>query len=363
MSNRHHIGISLGNLTEFRDGIGEFSYQLCSRLAKSAARLRDEHQVELWFHAKTCLHGAFGSQVKYLRTQPHHEFFHRQSSPFVVWHTLSQLNRYLPPLGTLHRISTVHDLNFAYFKNRFSQWRDARRLQRLLARTDQLFTISKFVHGDLQARTGWLGPSQVIYNGARDLSGSTQVPVDGVKPNEFLFHLSRMSRSKNVVSLLNLARAWPDQAIVLAGPSGTDQEEVKRQVATSGLKHVTVIANITDEQKAWLYANCRAFLFPSLTEGFGLPPIEAMYFGKPVFLAALTSLPEVGGDAAHYWTDFDGQAMRRTVEKALATWSAHEADSARRHAQQYTWDLCAESHIDAYLKALNTLRVNNHTVT
>src|SRR5690606_9157768 len=93
---------------------------------------------------------------------------------------------------------------------------------------------------------------------------------------------------------------------------------------------------IDEAQKAWAYANCAGFLFPSLTEGFGLPPIEAMHFGKPVFLARRTSLPEVGGDVAEYFDDFEPAAMRRVVEAGLAR--ARQpgfADAVRRHAARF----------------------------
>lgn len=54
-----------------------------------------------------------------------------------------------------------------------------------------------------------------------------------------------------------------------------------------------------------LYESCVAFLFPSITEGFGLPVIEAMSFGTPVFLSNSSSLPEVGGNEAFYWNSYE----------------------------------------------------------
>jgi glycosyltransferase involved in cell wall biosynthesis len=108
-------------------------------------------------------------------------------------------------------------------------------------------------------------------------------------------------------------------------------------------------------EKAWLYAHCEGFLFPSIAEGFGLPPIEAMHFGKPVFLSRLTSLPEVGGAAAHYFDSFDGAAMRAVVEAGLAD---HHGNAAARaatlveRARSFSWARCADAYAALYLSLI-----------
>ena len=101
------------------------------------------------------------------------------------------------------------------------------------------------------------------------------------------------------------------------------------------------------------YAQCTGFLFPSLTEGFGLPPIEAMHFGKPVFLARRTCLPEIGGEAADYFDDFAPAHMRSVVEQGLARFAdPSRAQFVRDHAAQFDWDRAAEAYLDLYRKLL-----------
>jgi glycosyltransferase involved in cell wall biosynthesis len=78
-----------------------------------------------------------------------------------------------------------------------------------------------------------------------------------------------------------------------------------------------------------------------------------MHFGKPVFLSRLTSLPEVGGDVAHYFDSFDGQAMRQVVEAGLRADAAPDrADAITRHARQFSWQRCAQAHIALYAQVL-----------
>jgi glycosyltransferase involved in cell wall biosynthesis len=348
-----HIGISLGQIGRFDDGLGEFSHQLCSRLAAQAPALREAHGIELWFHMRERLFGRFGSDVHYLPISKWQRYRHVQPVTFAIWHSLNQLNKTLPPQGTQHRVVTVHDLNFFYFKNRFSQWRDLRRTRRLLARTDELVAITDYVRGDVVQRLQWVGPISTIHNGASNLTGVAREPCAGLDSGGFLFHLSRMSPSKNIPALLALAAVWPEQVFVLAGPASEASRAVQAEVAARALTNVKVLMDLSEGQKAWLFANCRAFLFPSITEGFGLPPIEAMHFGKPVFLSRLTSLPEVGGDAAFYFDHFDPAAMRRAVEAGLARAadSGHSA-AVRVQAARFDWDDTAAAYVDLYRSQL-----------
>jgi glycosyltransferase involved in cell wall biosynthesis len=159
-----------------------------------------------------------------------------------------------------------------------------------------------------------------------------------------------MSPSKNPQALIDLARAWPAMTFLLCGPPSDD---AKRLRATVKLPNLQFHLGINDAQKAWAYAQCRGFLFPSLTEGFGLPPIEAMHFGKPVFLARRTCLPEIGGAAADYFDDFEPAAMRAVVEHGLARQAQPgRADAVRLHAAQFDWDLAAKHYLALYRRLL-----------
>jgi glycosyltransferase involved in cell wall biosynthesis len=345
-----HVGISLGNLDRFVDGLGEFSRELGTALAARAPALRQRHGLHLHFHTVPALAGCFGAEVSYLPVRRHQEWWWQRPHPrFDVWHTLNQLNRYRAPPGTGLRLLTVHDLNFMHLKHGYSRWRDLRRLRRRLAQHDRIITISDHVGADLRRFMGQTRPTVTIYNGVRDLSGARREAVAGIEP-PFLFHISRMSPSKNVESLLAMMAAWPEQRLVLAGPSAARNSALQRMAAAAGLRNVTILTMVTDAQKAWLYANCSAFVFPSLTEGFGLPPVEALHFGKPLLLSDRTCLPEIAAAAATYWRDFEPSSMRRVAESALAAFGPAHAEAARERARRFDWDRAAEAYIAQYLR-------------
>ena len=350
------IGISLGNIGALHDGLGEFSLQIGQRVAAQAQCWREEHGIAIDFHMREKLFGLFGSEVGYLAVNRWQRLHHARPQPYALWHSLHQLNKSLPPNmepGPHARIVTVHDLNYLYGRSAFSTWRHQRRTQALMRRTDVVVAISHHTAGDVQRHLGWTGEISVIHNGARSFVGATQQPLSGwplTGARPFLFHLSRMSESKNPGTIIELARAWPEMQFVMCGPPSDD---AKRLRATVNLPNLEFHLGISDEQKAWAYAQCTGFLFPSLTEGFGLPPIEAMHFGKPVFLARRTCLPEIGGEAAEYFDDFDPLTMKQVVQTGLQRLTAPgAADTIRRHAAQFDWDKAAAQYLELYRRLL-----------
>jgi glycosyltransferase involved in cell wall biosynthesis len=346
-----HIGLGLGRVRHWHDGLGEFSRQLGLALAAQAPRLADELGWRLHFHLPRQWHGLFGDAVGYLDTHTTQRALHLRSTRFALWHTVHQHNRLRAPLFTQRQVETVHDLNFLHAKSAAKIERYRGILQRRLAQRDAVVAITHYVAQDIAREIpGLAAPVHVIHNGATDLTSVAQQAVDSVGVQPFLLHISRMAPNKNLVALLDLAAAWPEQAMVLAGATSTYTDTVQRLINERGLRNVTVRLDLAEAQKAWLYAHCAGFLFPSLAEGFGLPPIEAMHFGKPVFLSRRTSLPEVGGSVAHYFDEpFDGAAMRQVVQAGLAADAGPDrAQAIAAHARGFSWQRCADAHIALY---------------
>ena len=91
-----------------------------------------------------------------------------------------------------------------------------------------------------------------------------------------------------------------------------------------------------------------------MREGFGIPAIEAMRFGKPVFLSNNTSLPEVGGENAFYWDNYDPEYMAKTFLKGMKI-AQNDPDFAKKvsaHATSFNWEKTAKQYIDVYKSLL-----------
>jgi len=93
---------------------------------------------------------------------------------------------------------------------------------------------------------------------------------------------------------------------------------MKKQADAIGVgERLKILGPVSEADKAWYYQNCMAFSLPSLAEGFGAPVVEAMKFGKPVFLSARTSLLEIGKDVAFYFNSFEPSHMNEVFSNGI----------------------------------------------
>jgi glycosyltransferase involved in cell wall biosynthesis len=179
-------------------------------------------------------------------------------------------------------------------------------------------------------------------------------------PDKFLLYLGTLEPRKNLSMLVRafaqLKRDFPDAVLVLAGGLGWLVDEVFAAVEACGVKDSVLLPGyVAVEEKALWYAAATAFVFPSLYEGFGLPPLEAMACGTPVLTSNAASLPEVVGEAGLMLAPDDvggwSAALRRLW--ADAAYRAELADRGLRRAQQFTWPATSRQIVRAYRDALD----------
>jgi glycosyltransferase involved in cell wall biosynthesis len=274
-----------------------------------------------------------------------------------VWHAPHQ-DVWIRPPAAARMVLSIMDLNFLERAD-YSAAKKARRLaavQKKVDAADAIATISEYTANVV--RTHLVVPDipvRVIYLGNPMDSGA-------VKPKKgpFFLFVGAIHPKKNVKALLPVMRAFPDMGLVLAGPNDHPYaKEVARAIEENGLAdRVMMTGPITEEAKRMFYQGCRALLFPSLSEGFGLPVVEAMSVGKPAFLSRLTSLPEIGGKAAYYFDSFEPESMIETIRAGLADFDAHPQRPAelRAHAARYSWTRAATEYWALYDEVLRSPR-------
>jgi glycosyltransferase involved in cell wall biosynthesis len=175
----------------------------------------------------------------------------------------------------------------------------------------------------------------------------------------YLLHLGVLEKRKNL-PLLVRAFARCRQALgeplqlVLAGQPGpkTDMDDtpaIRTAIEELGLGDaVRLTGFVSDADVPALYRGCRAFAFPSLQEGFGIPILEAFAYGVPVVAARATALPEVGGDAALYFEPTDADDLARCLQRVLVddALRAQMIARGRERAELFTWDRTARGVLD-----------------
>jgi glycosyltransferase involved in cell wall biosynthesis len=354
------LGVCFGKLTSLHEGLGEYAWLFGEHLAARAEELAAADRVQLHFRLPRRYHGAFGPRVQHSEAAGWERWTRSPSGAFALWHSLHQHNPFRPPWGAAQVLCTVHDLNHLHGNDERFRRKASRRLARVVAESDALVAISEHTQRELLAATAGHRPIHTILNGVRDLAVQPQqrpaaLPA-AIGEGRYFFHLSRMAALKNPQALLALMALRPHDTLVMAGPRAGESEAVAAEVARRGLANVLLLFDVSTAEKAWLLAHCRAFLFPSLAEGFGLPPIEAMQFGRPVLLAHRTSLPEIGGPVAGYWHSFEPAAMSVALDARLAEAAADAAADAARvraWAARFSWPRCIDEHLALYRRLLS----------
>ena len=306
--------------------------------------------------------GAFGQHLSYLPAKNIYRHIPSLMPRYDLWHSIHQLSPFQPRKGT-PRILTIHDLNFLYEKGPNKQQRYLRRLQKECDTSSAVCFISRFASTDANNHLHLdTLPQHIIYNGVQNLTQGPQEQPDNIDPSRpFLLSIGVVKPKKNLHSLFPVMDILPDYDLVIAG---NDSDPYARQLRSQLPSHpnIHIIGPVTDNQRRWLYSHCTALLMPSLSEGFGLPLIEAMQWGKPVFASQHTSLPEIGGTHACYFSSFDPQDMALTIRQGLTNHTPLLAHAAQQYAGTFSYENHMQQYWSLYMSLLQPSGNPQHPV-
>jgi glycosyltransferase involved in cell wall biosynthesis len=237
---------------------------------------------------------------------------------------------------------------FSAAERRFRRWaydgaaRDA----------DLVLTISEHARSGIVERLG-IPPDKVeaIPLGVDHATFTPHGPVKGGLPERYVLYPANMWPHKNHERLLEaFARLGdPDLWLVLTG------QTYGREALLAGRERVMHLGHVPFAELAALYRGARALVFPSLFEGFGLPPLEAMACGVPVASSADGALGEVVAEVAVTFDPRDPDAIAEALRSIVSDEALRQRlrDAGLRHAARYTWGRAAASHMAAYTRALS----------
>jgi glycosyltransferase involved in cell wall biosynthesis len=328
-------------------------YTFCESLGNALINnITPDQQITAYLPASAI--NIFGEAVKYQIQKPWHKLYVPGTARCNVWHSSYQLSRYYPSGNNVKIVLTIHDLNFLIEKkDRPSKIHKLlQNVQHHINKAAVVVCISHFIADQVKQHLD-LGGKQihVIYNGCT-VNDYPDFHTPGYTPSKpFLFTIGTVLPKKNFHVLPALLKD-NDYELVIAGNLSSPQyvEKILNEARRFNVtERVKIVGTISAQERSWYYKQCQAFVFPSLAEGFGLPVIEAMHYGKPVFLSTHTSLPEIGGNAAYYFEDFDAVTMQQALKKGLEDFLVSNMGArAKARAAQFSWDDTAKSYLEIY---------------
>jgi glycosyltransferase involved in cell wall biosynthesis len=347
--------IDIYKIKNLHNGLGQFSHNLYLNLIE-----KKKQDLEIDFlipkhHPEVTLKSA--PSVNHIAASFRRRYFPKLNPTYDFWHCTQQFPSFLPNKNT-PLILTIHDLNFLVEKSGFKAKRYLRRLQKNVDRADYLTTISYFTKSEIEKHVDLKGKDiHVIHNGvffADKNDGQKPSYIDGDK---FFFSIGEFKVKKNFHLLLPLMKHFSDHQLIIAGNHDSAYgksilEEINRLQLNN---RVILPGKIAEQEKIWLYNHCRAFLFPSQAEGFGMPVIEAMQAGRPTFLSKYTSLPEIGGNKALYFNSFDPEDMAWFIETELKKFYSNtdmRTTELVTYSQKFNWEKCANEYLSFYEKVV-----------
>lgn len=280
-----------------------------------------------------------------------------------IFHATEHL---LPPLKNAQTVFTLHDLIFRFFPEYhlpLNRWFLTNAMPHFLHRADAIIAVSECTKRDA-IRFYNIPPEKitVIYEGVNpalrpvaDPNRLAQIRARYAKNQPFILFVSTIEPRKNISTLVDALRALRQcglaHRLLVAGRKGWLYQGTFDHVKQAGMSDVVDFLDyVPDADLPALFAACDAFVFPSLYEGFGLPPLEAMACGAPVICSNTSSLPEVVGDAALLIDPRNVGEMANAIERVVANRTLRDALRAKgfRQAAKFSWERAARETRQVY---------------
>ncbi|OBX22154.1 glycosyltransferase involved in cell wall biosynthesis [Gelidibacter algens] len=355
------IFLETHNINNLYSGFGQFNFNLARALSEETEFL-GEHQIVLNCN-NVYIKKELGNRLSYNRYWQISRYpLFRIKKKYNLWHSVNQNTKIEPFSRETPYLLTVHDINFieedtgGRLNFRINQFKDK------IKRSNGVVYISEFAKSMTHQHFNVPSvPEYVIYNG-NTLNNKSMILTENsytkfLPTRPFIFSIGQLVEKKNFHTLIEMLRILSNVDLVIAGDLKTDYAEILKQLIQKYRLQTKVflLGSITESDKIFYYKNCLAFAFPSLREGFGLPVIEAMTFGKPIFLSSRTSLPEIGGVDSFYWENFEPQYMAKVFEEGMSKFEANKdwlTSSYINRSLQFSWSNAAKQYTEVYKSIL-----------
>lgn len=352
-------------LTEKLEGIGWFAYETLKRITQN----HPEHKFIFIFDRKYSEEFIFSENIRpvVVHPQARHPFLWYLFFDWGVPHILRKYRAdlFLSPDGWLSlrtkvkSLPVIHDLNFFHYPD-FATWSNRKYyyyfFPRFIRKAERIATVSEFSKADI-AKQFSVNPEKidVVFNGARDVLA----PLDENMQNEvrkkytggcpFFLFIGLIHKRKNVDNLIKAFDEFKQSVtsnirLLIVGSLKYWDEEVQEAWDNSHFREdIIFTGRLETSELNRVVASAAALVYASHFEGFGIPILEAMYCDVPVITSKVSSMPEVGGDAALYVDPASVDSIKEAMLKVFCDVNLRNylIEKARVQRNKFTWDKTA----------------------
>jgi len=371
-----HIGLDGIPLTEPKTGVGHYTFELAVAMARVSPDSNFEivypsnlRQVTITDDARTL---PSNLEIKRIRVGPVGRYWWSAGLPRYVRRNGIDLfhgtNYDVPPWHQCATVLTIHDLSLLIHPETHEKRRvrrSRRRLPLMARAANAIIVPTESVRSEVCEHLG-ISPQKVfaIPESARDCFTPMEMKATehvrerlGIGDN-FLLTVGTLEPRKNLLTLVRaveeIANDQPTLQLVIAGSRGWLSEPLFEAIEKSPAKERIVLTEyLNDDDLRALYSSCSAFVYPSIYEGFGLPPLEAMACGAPVIASHIPALEETTGGAAVLFEPNDVNSLASAIVDLLQSSELRSRFSAlgRVRAAEFTWEHTARLTLEVYEKA------------
>ncbi len=362
-------------------GIGKYTYEI-------SKELREEREFEWYYnygyHSKKLYspdnnskNGSFAKKLKKIMTSNPYtkylsrEFFTQLTKVFTRSYDLYWQPNFIPNpnIKAKKLITTIHDFSFYLYP----QWQPAERVKyfnkriwREAIKSDFLITGSNFSKAEIIEYFNYPEERIEVINHGIDHSIYKIYKEEELKelkikynlPKNYILFVGSIEPRKNLINLLFAYQKLPKEIkreipLLLCGFKGWNNREIMNLIEKER-KYIRYLGYLTDIELAGIYNLATIFIYPSLYEGFGIPPLEAFACGTPVISSNVSSLPEACGESALFINPNSPEDIKEKIIQLLEDKELRDEMRKRGliHSQSFSWEKSAQKHLELFKKII-----------
>ncbi len=374
------VGLNGAALLSPLTGIGQYTKNLAENLIASGEVDLNIFYVARWSkEVRTEPFLSLGPIKTFIKKVVPHPYLVSRALQGWKFHSGAQSRRvsvyhepnFLPLRFAGPTVVSIHDLSWIRYPETHPKERVAimnRILPLALERVQHVITDSEFIRREVidefgvpsdRVTTTLLAP-RAMFKPRDETTRAATLSKYNLQQRSYFLVVGTLEPRKNVETAVRAHAGLPEAIrrrfpLVLVGMRGWLTSRLEGELkAPVERAEARPLGFVTDDQLADLYSGATALLYPSLYEGFGLPPLEAMACGTPVIISNVSSLPEVAGDAAVMHDPMDTDALQNAMKRLIddrAFW-LQKAAASLKQAALFSWERCAKETIAVYREAL-----------